>query len=268
MTPLFLHLTARPRHGKRRRRRTVLAGLAPLLTVLVVAPNASGQATSPTATRPEAASWTESDPGPVFLRDLERRHSRLETLAADFRQVTRSPLLLGAIHTTGTFHYLAPDRFRSDAVSQAEGAEKGPVETIAWSEEGTSLVFLPKTEQATRRQWDVSDPRVRHINHMLLGFVARSEETLRIYDVQLLDPPATGVTRLKLRPWYLEEMGGLRELLLDFDLTTHYPQRVFAKHEGGEETEIEIRNVRANIPIDDEYMTVFLPWDARVLTFR
>ena len=192
-----------------------------------------------------------------FLREVERNASSIVSLKGQFRQTRKSPLFIEDVVTTGQFYCKIPKRgpatFWCDMRVEGNGKGRPDIECVNRVVDSTSYLDLPETGQHAEHSWDANEDRIAHLNHLLLGFLAKAEEVTRHYDVELLEPPDAAHSRLRLEP-YLKETTDVKFLLLDFDNHTLYPTRVLVHGEEGNEAEILITGVEKNVPIDENRM--------------
>jgi len=198
----------------------------------------------------------------ALLKEIEARHGHLKTLQAEFQQEKTSVAFEEKIDSRGTVYLEMPDRLRCDY--------EDPEPSTVWLVGQVSYQVSPSIKQVDKFTYATPEEAHEQFRLMLLGFGLSSTETLRNYEVRLVEEQATGgdkpaqaggkTTRVlvfrPLDPEVGKSYKDFRVWLNDQLL----PEKVRYEEVSGDVTLLTIRKIMEDDPIKAK---VFEPWFPR-----
>jgi outer membrane lipoprotein-sorting protein len=212
-----------------------IAAIAAFFAVAAVAP-AKEQGAEPAAPQVNSKSQSpdKNDAEAVdILRQMEGKYASISTVSGSFQQTLKSSSW-DDVHSKAQFYLQKPNKFRADYVA--------PHESTELITDDFFYRYTKELKQVDEYKFQ-NRATVQDLNYMLLGFGARVDDILRVYQVHLLTKGVADgyygiqltpndkksasfeyitilITKNELRPAQFSMEQGVNRITADLDLQT------------------------------------------------
>lgn len=184
----------------------------------------------------------------AFLKIVEQKHAKIDTVWGEFEQRKESKLFLENIYSRGKFYFKKPGKFRCDYLPPNES--QNLVISDTW------YIYVPEIKQVEIYHFDKTESKIRKLNQMLLGFGVSVEDVEEVYDIhQTKEGEDSSLVRIDFIPKENEEDYSMDAITIKFDRKTLLPTELLISEEGGDRTEIFMKKgkIYLNKKLDDSY---------------